>query len=115
MTRFDVDSQHHDPEWGMDDAADWHLFPLHLFNSISIVVSLFGFWVWLFFSPHNTSTEPDVAQDLDRTCTEPDCISQITQNTLSRTSFSLLSSLFFQWVVISPFSGWRIFSLLRQH
>jgi hypothetical protein len=65
VTRFDVDSQHHDPEWDMDDSVNWHLFPVHLFNSISTAMSLFGFWVWLFFSPHNS----DVARQLDRTCT----------------------------------------------
>jgi len=63
---FDVDSQHYDPEWNMDDDATWHIFPAHLFNSISTVMSLFGFWVWLFFSPHNS----DVARALDRTCTQ---------------------------------------------
>jgi hypothetical protein len=52
-THFNVESQHYDPEWDMDDAADWRLFPIHLFNSISTVMSLFGFWVWLFYSPHN--------------------------------------------------------------
>jgi hypothetical protein len=64
VTRFDVDSQLYDPEWDMDDFADWHLFPGHIFNSTSIGVSLFGFWVWLFFSPHSQK------QDLDRTCME---------------------------------------------
>jgi hypothetical protein len=62
---FDVDSQHHDPEWDMDDDATFRLFPVHLFNSIATVMSLFGFWVWLFFSPHNS----DIARALDRTCT----------------------------------------------
>ena len=65
VTYFDVDSQWYDPEWDMDDLAERHLFPVHLFNSTSTVVSLFGFGVWLFFSPHNS----DVARDLDRTCT----------------------------------------------
>jgi hypothetical protein len=55
----------------MNDVADRVLFPAHFFNSISTVISLFGFWVWLFFSPHNS----DVARDLDRTCTKKnDCI-----------------------------------------
>jgi hypothetical protein len=62
-----VDSPDYDPGWtvegNFDDNAGWHLFPVHSFNTISTVVSLFGFGVWLFFSPHNS----DVAQDLDRT------------------------------------------------
>jgi hypothetical protein len=66
VTMFDVDSQDYDPEFDMDDAANWRLFPAHLFNSMSTVMSLFGFWVWLFFSPHNS----DVARALDRTCTK---------------------------------------------
>ena len=66
VTYFDVDSQWYDPEWDMDDNSSWNLFPVHLFNSISTVMSLFGFWVWLFFSPYNS----DVARALDRTCTK---------------------------------------------
>ena len=68
-----VDSDLYEPDWDVDDAgsAVYHLFPMHLFNSISTVVSLFGFWVWLFFSPHTS----DVAQDMDRTCTETTCVS----------------------------------------
>ena len=66
VTNFDVDSQLHDPEWDMDDDAEWQLFPVHLFNSIATVMSLFGFWAWLFFSPHNS----EVARALDRTCTQ---------------------------------------------
>jgi hypothetical protein len=65
-TRFDVDHPRHDPEWDMGGFAEERLFPVHLFNSIATVISLFGFWVWLFFSPHNS----DVARDLDRTCTK---------------------------------------------
>jgi hypothetical protein len=68
VTSFDVDSPHYDPEWDMKDFAPWNLFPAHLFNSIAAVVSLFGFWAWLFFSPHKF----DVAQNLDRRCTKPD-------------------------------------------
>ena len=64
VTLFDVDSPKCDPEWDMGDFAETRLFPVCLFNSISAVMSLFGFWVWLFFSPHN----PDVARDRDRTC-----------------------------------------------
>ena len=67
VTRWDIDSQVYDPEWDVEDNAVWHLFPQHLFNSISTVASLFGFWVWLFFSPHMS----DVVRDLDRTCTNP--------------------------------------------
>ena len=69
----DVDSEYYDPDWDVDgvDNASNLLFPMHLFNSISTVVSLFGFWMWLFFSPHTS----DVAQDLDRTCTEATCVS----------------------------------------
>ena len=66
VTYFDVDSPKYDPEWDMDDVAERDLFPVHLFNSISTVVSLFGFWVWLFFSPHMSN----VAKDLHRTCTK---------------------------------------------
>ena len=65
VTRWDVNSQYYDPEWDMDDVANWHLFPLHAFNSTSMVVSLFGLWVCLFFSPHLG------AQDLDRPRTTP--------------------------------------------
>jgi hypothetical protein len=77
LRNFDVDSKYYDPEWDMDDAADWHLFPVHLFNSIATVMSLFGFWVWLFFSPHNS----DVARALDRTCTKKE---HCTSSTISR-------------------------------
>ena len=65
---LDVDSPDYKPDWTFDDWATNHLFPQHLFNSLSTVVSLFGFGVWLFFSPHQS----DVAKDLDRTrtCTE---------------------------------------------
>jgi hypothetical protein len=64
---LDVDSLRYDPDWNEEDNFDGHanrhLFPIHHFNSISTVVSLFGFGVWLFFSPHNS----DAAKDLDRT------------------------------------------------
>ena len=66
VVHFDVDSPKYDPDWDMDDAADRALFPVHLFNSMSTAMSLFGFWVWMFFSPHNS----DVARELDRTCTK---------------------------------------------
>ena len=46
------------------------LLPLHIFNSLSTVTSLFGSGVWLFFSPH----QPDVAKDLDRTRTCFNCV-----------------------------------------
>jgi hypothetical protein len=66
VTYLDVDSQHYDPEWDMDDSADWHLFPVHLFNSIATVMSLFGFWVWLFFSPHNSeNTDEKIGDKLE--------------------------------------------------
>ena len=62
-THFDVESPLYDLDWEMDDAATWHLFPLHLFNSTSTAVSLFGLCLWLFFSPHLS------VQDMDRTRT----------------------------------------------
>ena len=65
VTNWDVDSQYYDPEWDMDDAADFRLFPVHAFNSASMAVSLFGLWVCLFFSPHLG------VQDLDRPRTTP--------------------------------------------
>jgi hypothetical protein len=46
----------------MDYYAGNQLFPKHLLNSLSTATSLFGFGVWLFFSPHQS----DVAKDLDR-------------------------------------------------
>ena len=67
---LDEDSPDYKPDWEMDDQAVNHLFPQHLFNSLSTVVSLFGFGVWLFFSPHQS----DVAKDLDRTRECTDCI-----------------------------------------
>jgi hypothetical protein len=62
-----------DPNWSekdnFDDAVENHLFPAHSFNSMSTVVSLSGFGVWLFSSPHNRKhTSVNMAQDLDRTC-----------------------------------------------
>ena len=65
---LDEDSSQYNPDLDFDDHASRHLFPQHLFNSLSTVVSLFGLGVWLFFSPHQS----DVAKDLDRTrtCTE---------------------------------------------
>jgi len=48
VTYFDVDSQWYDPEWDMDDNADRALLPIHIFNSISTVMSLFGFCGQLF-------------------------------------------------------------------
>jgi hypothetical protein len=43
----DPESQYYEPDWDVDavDAANYLLFPVHLFNSISTAVSLFGFWV----------------------------------------------------------------------
>jgi hypothetical protein len=141
VTNFDVDSQYYDPEWDMDDDAVRALFPVHLLNSISTVMSLFGFWVWLFFSPHNS----DVARELDRTCTEK-TIAFLHQLHAQATTiimcchhhtmtpphqhwcvttvptppplvpFTIATSLcfYFQWAVTLPFSGWRTSSLLRQ-
>ena len=67
----DPESQHHIPDWDVntEDSAGYHLFPVHLFNSISTATSLFGFWVWLFFSPHKS----EQAKHLDRTCTTSAC------------------------------------------
>jgi hypothetical protein len=67
----DPGSSYYIPGWDVDtdDNASMRLFPVHLFNSIATVVSLFGFWVWLFFGPHKS----DAAQDLDRTCTTSAC------------------------------------------
>ena len=72
VTMFDVDSEFYNPEWDMEGDALLDLFPTHLFNSISTVVSLFGVWVWLFFSPHMSN----LARDLDRACKKPDCTSR---------------------------------------
>jgi len=60
---LDEDSQHYNSDWDMNSVAIYHLFPQHLFNSFSTVLSLLGFGVWLFFSTHQS----DVAKDLDRT------------------------------------------------
>ena len=109
VTKFDVDSQDYDPEWDVDDVAQWRLFPVHLFNSIATVMSLFGFWVWLFFSPHNS----DVARALDRTCTQKKQLHFFNNFTLALYC-SCVSCFSFQWAVISPFSGWRTSWLLRQ-
>jgi hypothetical protein len=85
VTHFDVDSPRYDPEWEIEDIATRDLFLLHLFNSISTVVSLFGFWVWFFFSPHMGDVARDLSlrqqniRDLDRTCTKLDCISALTK------------------------------------
>ena len=65
VTYLDEGSAYYNPDGDIDDVATFHLFPKHLFNSLSAVVSLFGFGVWLFFSSHQS----DVAKDLDRTRT----------------------------------------------
>jgi hypothetical protein len=65
VIKLDVDDPRHDPDWEFDDNAAYNLLPQHLFHSISTLLSLFGFGVWLFFSPHQS----DVAKDLDRTRT----------------------------------------------
>jgi hypothetical protein len=110
VTMFDVDAPKYDPEWDMDDAADWRLFPVHLFNSIATVMSLFGFWVWLFLSPQNS----DVARDLDRTCTKNPFAFCFLEKCHHMPSLHLHLMFFIQWVAILPFSGWRISSLLPQ-
>jgi hypothetical protein len=66
VVRFLGGSSQYDPDYEedkFDDDATRHLFPMHLFNSVSTGVSLFGLCVWLFFSPHTSPVE----QDLDRT------------------------------------------------
>ena len=67
----DPESPYHVPDWDVDteDSAAFHLFPQHFFNSISTAISLFGFWVWLFFGPHKS----EQAKHLDRTCTTSAC------------------------------------------
>ena len=67
---LDVDSPNYNPDWDMDASSTQNLFPQHFFNSLSTGVSLFGFGVWLFFSPHQSG----VARDLDRTRTCIDCV-----------------------------------------
>jgi hypothetical protein len=62
---LDEDSPRFNPDWDMDSdytQSGCLLFPQHLCNSLSTAVSLFGFGVWLFFSPHQS----DLAKDLDR-------------------------------------------------
>jgi hypothetical protein len=86
----DVDSEFYNPEWDVEGDALLDLFPVHLFNSISTAVSLFGFWVWLFFSPHMSN----LARDLDRTCEKPDCILKIYSNVLPPSSSSCLTTTF---------------------
>jgi hypothetical protein len=105
VTRFDVDHQDYNPEWEMEDVAEWDLSPIHIFNSTSSVVSLFGFWVWLFFSPHMS----DVARDLDRTCMKPDrvfCTFQSTQmrNAVPSSLLSCLMMSLFSFTVGSYFA-----------
>ena len=98
------------PEWSMDDDANRDLFPAHLFNSISTVVSLFGFGVWLFFSSHQS----DVAKDLDRTrtCTDiPDTFFFLHSNRIA----PLVPPHICQWAATLPFNGWPMLSSLEQH
>jgi hypothetical protein len=64
-TFSDIDSPKYDPDWDMDDSAPWHLFPIHLYNSTSTAVSLFGLWVWLFFSPHLSLQDMDSKRTFD--------------------------------------------------
>jgi hypothetical protein len=63
-----IDSPEYNPEWSMDDIATRHLFPQHLFNSISTVISLFGFCTWLIARHHIHVNNSEQAQNLDRTC-----------------------------------------------
>ena len=60
-------------DWESPDGIDWdledwenqyQLLPVHVFNCISLAVSLVCFLVWLFFSPHNT----ELGKELDRKC-----------------------------------------------
>jgi hypothetical protein len=51
--------------WDMDDNAINSLLPNLIISAFSTVVSLVGFVVWLFFSPHLVSAE---AEGLDRKC-----------------------------------------------
>jgi hypothetical protein len=68
---LDLESPYYDSDWDegrFSEYASRLLFPMHLFNSVSTLSSLFGFWLWLFFSPHNSGrVDSNVAQDLDRT------------------------------------------------
>ena len=63
-TGMDVEDPLYDPDWSMEDWADWTLFPQHVYNSVATCVSLVGFWVWLCFSAHKN----EEAEHLDRTC-----------------------------------------------
>jgi hypothetical protein len=103
----DPESPYYDPEWDVDadDSALDYLFPVHLFNAISTLVSLFGFGVWLFFSPHKSERESDMAKDLDRTCMTPACtlirdfFFRFFCNTLSSMFCNLVGSYFaVQWL-----------------
>jgi hypothetical protein len=99
----------YNPEWDMQDAATYDLLPLHLFNSIAVVVSLFGFCVWLFFSPHMSK----VAQNLDRTCTKLDLFLKAFKHaTTLLVPHDVFRSLY-KWAVILPFSGWPTSLLLQ--
>jgi hypothetical protein len=70
VIHLDVNHPRYRPDWDMDEDATYHLLPQYIFHSVSTIVSLFGFGVWLFFSPHQS----DVAKDLDRTRTSPTSI-----------------------------------------
>ena len=52
-----------------DEVGTWenwfHLLPVHVFNSISLAVSLACFLIWLFLSPHNS----ELGKELDKKCT----------------------------------------------
>jgi hypothetical protein len=53
------------PDWSiiMKSGASFVLFPQHMYNSIATCMSLFGFLVWLYYSPHME----EAAENLDRT------------------------------------------------
>jgi len=66
---FDWDATLKD-DWSVEDeVGTWenyfHLLPLHIFNSISLAVSLTCFLIWLFLSPHNSES----GRKLDKKCT----------------------------------------------
>jgi hypothetical protein len=67
VMQLDVNHPWHRPDQDVDENANNHIFPQHIFHSVSTLVSLLGFGVWLFFSPHRS----DVTKDLDRTRTSP--------------------------------------------
>jgi hypothetical protein len=55
----------HEDDWEFNDEAQRHLFPGHWMNSLALLVSLSGFLMWLFYSPHMHFED---AARLDHTC-----------------------------------------------